>query len=183
MSVEELLTQHNTIQYALYHCDTLFVGIESLDNWIQTNPRPSTTQEPQVGGGCSWGFYRHVSEQYNSHKTHVEGPGPGVVGSLAMGGRWIFLHRVKHELLPWPSPSKKETRSYGLTFLDLSRSNHHQHHQTTLLHVYHPKNKITQLPEICFFPFFVHPKKRSPGGFTAHLGSFQIHHPQCGDRP
>ena len=30
MSVEELLTQQNTIQYALYHCGTLFVGIESL---------------------------------------------------------------------------------------------------------------------------------------------------------
>ena len=159
MSVEEL-TQQNTIQYALYHCDTLFVGIESLGSWIQTNPRPSATQEPQVGGGCSWGFYRHVSEQYNSHKTHVEGPGPGVVHWLWVAGGF-FLHRVKHELLPWPSPSKKEKRSYGLTILDLSRSNHHQYHQTTLLHVYHPKNKITQLPEICFFPFFSSPQQNN----------------------
>ena len=70
------------------HCDTFFSDIEPTDS-CQTTPRPSTTQEPQVGGGCSWGLYRHVSEQYNSHKTHVEGPGSDGCDQVAGGKEFL----------------------------------------------------------------------------------------------
>lgn len=59
-----------------------------------------------------------------------------------------------------PHQAKRKKGHTVLPSLTSSRSNHHQYHQTTLLHVYHPKNKITQLPEICFFPFFASPPQK-----------------------